>query len=222
MYDASGNRLVRSEASGTTVYLPGGQEIVISGTTVSASRYYSFAGSTVATRTGSGLGAVTSLVSDQHGSVVAAVPNTVWTASSVTRVFSDPFGAVRGGSDAGVPGDHRFLGAVSDGGSGLTLLGARYYDPVVGTFISVDPLLDTGLTAQFNAYVYSGNNPMTWSDPSGMSWWDDMINGAKKVINSGVKWVKQNVPTFRQVVQSVVESPFGVFISINRELGRTW
>jgi RHS repeat-associated protein len=169
-YDASGNRLVRADASGTTVYLPGGQEILINGSEVSATRYYSFAGRTVAVRSGIGMGGVSSLVCDPHGSVVASVPNTVWTATSVTRVFSDPFGEIRGGSDAGVPGDHRFLGAVRDTGSGLTLLGARYYDERVGQFISVDPLLDSGSPAQFNAYVYSGNNPVTWSDPSGMVW----------------------------------------------------
>jgi RHS repeat-associated protein len=169
-YDAAGGRLVRTDASGTTVYLPGGQEILINGSKVSATRYYSFAGRTVAVRSGTGMAGVSSLVCDPHGSVVASVPNTLWTATSVKRVFSDPFGAIRGGSDAGVPGDHRFLGAVRDTGSGLTLLGARYYDERVGQFISVDPLLDSGSPAQFNAYVYSGNNPVTWSDPSGMVW----------------------------------------------------
>jgi RHS repeat-associated protein len=229
VYDASGNRLVRSDASGTTVYLPGGQEIVISGTTVSASRYYQFAGSTVATRTGSGLGAVTSLVCDQHGTAVAAVPNTVWTASSVTRVFSDPFGGVRGGSDAGVPGDHRFLGAVSDEASGLTLLGARYYDPVVGTFISVDPQLDTGLTAQFNAYVYSGNNPMTWSDPSGMDWWGDLgrslFSGMGKVVKSvanSLEMLNQTVPYFKKIVHTVVANPVFVAITRSRDDVTSW
>lgn len=208
VYDVSGNRLVRSDSSGTTVYLPGGQEIVISGATVSASRYYQFAGSTVATRTGTGLGAVTSLVSDHHGSVVAAVPNTVWTTSSVTRVFSDPFGATRGGSDAAVPGDHRFLGSVSDASSGLTLLGARYYDTLVGAFISADPLLDTGLSAQFNAYVYSGNNPMTWSDPSGLWWWNDVVAAVVKTavttINTVSKWVKEPKLFVRAFVKTVV------------------
>nr|WP_232842300.1 colicin D domain-containing protein [Terrimesophilobacter mesophilus] len=116
------------------------------------------------------MGGVSSLVCDAHGSVVASVPNTVWTAGSVKRVFSDPFGAVREGSDATGSGGHQFLGAVRDTSSGLTLLGARYYDESVGRFISVDPVLDPGLPAQFNAYVYSGNNPATWSDPSGTLW----------------------------------------------------
>jgi len=204
IYDASGNRLVRSDASGKTVYLPGGQEIHINGTTVTASRYYSFAGSTVATRTGSGLGAVTSLVSDQHGTIVAAVPNTVWTATSVKRLFSDPFGAVRGGSDAGVPGDRRFLGAVLDAGTGLTLLGARYYDAVVGSFISVDPELNPANPAQFNAYEYAGANPLTWSDPSGRDFWSDLGKNANKALKAAGSWVSKHSAEIIGTVAGVV------------------
>ncbi|WP_161972362.1 colicin D domain-containing protein [Glaciihabitans arcticus] len=194
LYDASGDRLIRRDGAGLTVYLPGGQELVINGDDVSASRYYSFAGSTVAVRNGSGLGAVTSLMSDNHGSVVAMVPNTHWTASSITRVYSDPFGAVRGNSDVGAVGDRRFLGAVMDAGSGLSLLGARFYDQTVGRFISVDPLLDPALPAQFNAYVYSGNNPMTWADPTGESWnsfWGGVGKGLKHAWGATKSFVKK-------------------------------
>ena len=38
----------------------------------------------------------------------------------------------------------------------------------MGDFLSVDPILDPGVPAQFNAYSYSANNPTTYSDPSGM------------------------------------------------------
>lgn len=167
VYGASGNRLVRSDANGLTVYLPGGQEINIDGDEVSATRYYTFAGTTVAVRTAAGLGGVSSLVSDHQGSVIASVPNTTWTAGSVRRVRSDPFGATR--TDDGTPGDHQFLGAVRDAGSGLTLLKARYYDESIGQFISVDPILVTAAPTLFNAYGYSANNPLTMSDPSGLS-----------------------------------------------------
>jgi len=183
LYDANGDRLIRTDFNGTTIYLPGGQEVHISDSTVTASRYYSFAGSTVATRTGSGMGAVSSLVSDHHGSAIASISNTLWLATSVTRIFADPFGAVRGNSDAGVPGDHRFLNAVVDSGTNLTLLGARFYDDAVGIFISVDPKLGSGVPAQFNAYVYSGNNPMTWSDPTGLSW-NSFWGGVSSFVNT--------------------------------------
>ncbi|WP_353848745.1 RHS repeat-associated core domain-containing protein [Cellulomonas sp.] len=62
-----------------------------------------------------------------------------------------------------VPGDRQFLGKTRDDQTGLTLLDARYYDEVVGRSASVDPQLDAGSPAQFNAYVYASNNPLTWS-----------------------------------------------------------
>ncbi len=189
VFDASGNRLVRQDAAGVTVFLPGGQQFTIaSGGTVSALRYYSFAGVVVAVRNGAGLGAVSSLVCDGQGTPVAVVPNTVWTAGSVQRVRHDPFGAIRGGSGSTLPGDRRFLGAVRDG-AGLTLLGARFYDEAVGRFISVDPVLQPGVPAQFNAYVYSGSNPVTWADPSGLWWGDDLWKGVQKAASNVASFV---------------------------------
>jgi len=46
--------------------------------------------------------------------------------------------------------------------SGLYYFGARYYDPNIGRFTSVDPVRDN------HAYSYVGNNPMNYVDPSGM------------------------------------------------------
>jgi RHS repeat-associated protein len=192
VYDAGGERLTRADASGTTVYLPGGQELHVDPSgVVSAKRYYSFAGQTVAMRTGAGLGGVTSLVNDAHGTPLAAVPNTSWSTTSVERLYTDPFGAVRGGGTASVAGDHQFLGKTRDVATGLTLLGARYYDELVGRFISVDPVLDPGTPAQFNAYVYSGNNPLTWSDPSGL-FWNSIKNGAKRAAGAVGGFVKKH------------------------------
>ncbi|MFD6910073.1 sugar-binding protein, partial [Streptomyces sp. NPDC060077] len=45
LYDSSGNRLLRKDASGTTVYLPGTElKLSADGTKTSATRYYTFAG----------------------------------------------------------------------------------------------------------------------------------------------------------------------------------
>lgn len=51
--------------------------------------------------------------------------------------------------------------------TGLTHLGAREYDPTLGRFISVDPLLVVDDPVQHNAYQYGSNNPATYSDPTG-------------------------------------------------------
>ena len=52
--------------------------------------------------------------------------------------------------------------------TGLTHLGAREYDPTLGSFISVDPIVDLTNAQQMNGYTYSSNNPITFTDPSGL------------------------------------------------------
>ena len=48
--------------------------------------------------------------------------------------------------------------------TGLDYLNNRYHDPVLGAFISVDPLV----TMTGDAYVYGHANPILFSDPSGL------------------------------------------------------
>jgi YD repeat-containing protein len=100
VYDADGSRLVKFEGANVTVYLPGGMEVSSSSTTaVSSTRWYSFAGKTVAHRTGNGLAGVTSVVTDHQGTVVGTVHNTDW-AAGVSRKRPDPFGGSRSSSSS--------------------------------------------------------------------------------------------------------------------------
>jgi uncharacterized protein RhaS with RHS repeats len=44
----------------------------------------------------------------------------------------------------------------------------RYYDPIAGRFLSVDPVTtDTKTGRSFNRYVYAQNNPYRYTDPDG-------------------------------------------------------
>jgi hypothetical protein len=45
---------------------------------------------------------------------------------------------------------------------------ARFYDPESGRFLSADPIGFEG--GDVNLYVYVGNNPVNYSDPSGLTW----------------------------------------------------
>ncbi|MDO8585996.1 MAG: RHS repeat-associated core domain-containing protein [Armatimonadota bacterium] len=54
-------------------------------------------------------------------------------------------------------------GYYSDADTDLMLLGVRYYDPLIGRFISKDPAGDGT-----NWYVYAENNPVGAVDPTGM------------------------------------------------------
>jgi RHS repeat-associated protein len=44
---------------------------------------------------------------------------------------------------------------------------ARFYDPVLGRFMSEDPLGYSG--GDFNLYSFAWTNPKNWNDPSGLS-----------------------------------------------------
>jgi RHS repeat-associated protein len=52
-------------------------------------------------------------------------------------------------------------------GIGLYDYGARWYDPVVGRWTSVDPLADHPNQIHVSPYHYAANNPITHTDPDG-------------------------------------------------------
>ncbi len=126
-----------------------------------------FAGQTIAVRDGITLDDVSTLVADHHGTAGLSIPNV---SADISYQYSTPFGDTRGTTPIAWTGDHGFLDKPQDV-TGLTAIGARYYDPTLGRFISVDPVMDLTDPQQWAAYNYSNNNPVTWSDPTGM-WWE--------------------------------------------------
>ncbi|MFH8804894.1 RHS repeat-associated core domain-containing protein [Streptomyces sp. NPDC017936] len=162
-YDADGQRLTRTDSTGTTLYLPGGNELhVDKAGAVTATRYYSTGTQTVAMRTS---GKLTFLLTDHHGTTTTQV--TADATQAITRRKTGIFGTERGTQPVPWAGDKGFIGGTKDTDTGLTHLGLREYDPAIGRFISVDPILDLNDPQTVNGYAYAGNNPVTYSDPSG-------------------------------------------------------
>ncbi len=63
-----------------------------------------------------------------------------------------------------------FTGKPHDTNTGLTYMGARYYDPLLGRFVGIDPQgVDPGNIHSFNRYAYANNNPYKFVDPDGHS-----------------------------------------------------
>ena len=201
LYSADGDRLIRRQDGATTVYLPGGQELTLSGGQVKATRYYTFGGQTVAVRTGTGTSGVTSLIADRHGTAQLSVHNTT---RVVTRRYTDPYGNPRGTAPTTWTGDHGYLDKPTDT-TGLTAIGARYYDPAIGRFVSVDPVMDLADPQQWHGYAYSNNNPITWSDPTGLAPTIDGQWGSPRAAASAKKgqYVLQGPkpPTLEEILQ---------------------
>jgi RHS repeat-associated protein len=76
----------------------------------------------------------------------------------------------------------RYTAREFDGEIGFHYYRARYYDHSLGRFLSEDPLQsDQGV----NFYRYAGNNPLSWTDPMGLSDRDvqTIINTFQNVVN---------------------------------------
>ncbi|WP_020405884.1 RHS repeat-associated core domain-containing protein [Hahella ganghwensis] len=102
---------------------------------------------------------------DNLGSPIAASDrdgNVLW------RETYAPFGQKTVNDSAAEEERVGYTGKLHDNDTGLTYLNARYYDPVVGRFMAMDPVgpLEGGLD-HFNRYAYAYNNPLKYIDPTG-------------------------------------------------------
>jgi RHS repeat-associated protein len=165
VYDADGQRLIRHAPDASTLYLPG-VELRLDRQSLlkEATRFYSFAGETVAVRNNDGT--LSWIHSDRHGTGQVAVNART---GEETRRYTTVFGTDRG-SVGEWPSERGFVDGTIDASTGLTQLGARAYDSGLGRFISVDPLMDVTDHQQMHGYVYANNNPVTFTDPDGLSW----------------------------------------------------
>ncbi|MFB7657857.1 MULTISPECIES: RHS repeat domain-containing protein [unclassified Streptomyces] len=186
-YDADGNRMIARDADGTqTLTLPGNNELKITPAgTKEGVRYYTHGDETIAVRTSTGF---SFLINDHQGTAMTAV---AMTTLAVTRRRQLPFGQLRSEQSETMPGTRGFVSGTEDP-TGLTHLGAREYDPTLGTFISVDPLIDIDDPLQMNAYAYANSRPITASDPDGKMIYDDFTGlgygNTKSMRHAYEKW----------------------------------
>lgn len=102
---------------------------------------------------------------DALGSPVAATNeqgNIVWQESY------EPYGERIKKQPSSTTNSRWYTGHPLDAETGLNYAGARYYDPVIGRFMGVDPKnFDEDDPTSFNRYSYVGNNPYRYTDPDG-------------------------------------------------------
>jgi len=100
--------------------------------------------------------------------------------------FGEELGIGTGGRTAGMgyqsSGDGfspKFTGQVRDWESHLDYFNARYYSPEQGRFVSPDPEnagANPAAPQTWNGYSYAGNNPVNVVDPSGLGFFDGLLD----------------------------------------------
>jgi RHS repeat-associated protein len=156
VYDGDGDRLIARTLDGDVLYLGATEVEKLPGGGVVATRYYQG----VAVRGAAGL---RWLAADHNGTTLVQIDADTL---QPERRRMMPYGEVRGSQPAWV-GTKGYVGGTSDD-TGLTHLAAREYDPTLGRFLSVDPLMNAADPQQRHSYSYANNSPVTWSDPSGL------------------------------------------------------
>nr|WP_269112207.1 RHS repeat-associated core domain-containing protein [Delftia acidovorans] len=189
-YDPLGRRVAKSDAFGSTHYLWDGDLMVHSQRGARQALYIYEPGSFVPLATIQGAGEEHSTywyqcdqigapleLTDEQGQVAWAADYKVWGEAvmrSVLRTGTDdrPVSARAWGSKPVAPPPpppieqpFRLQGQQFDEETGLHYNRFRYYDPVVGRFVSQDPI---GLFGGLNLFLF-GNNTFTWFDQLGLA-----------------------------------------------------
>jgi RHS repeat-associated protein len=174
VYDALGNRVLRrsTNGSGTTIttYAFGIEEHNYTGSGVNQSNqyYYALSGRLLGSSNGT---STTFFLTDALGSVLASLSNTAGSAAINGNQDYGPYGN-RLYTQGTIGTARGFTGQYNDALTGLDYYNARYYDPVIGRFLSADTV--EGNMQGVDPYAYVSNNPETSNDPTGHcgGWWD--------------------------------------------------
>jgi RHS repeat-associated protein len=82
----------------------------------------------------------------------------------ISRTRYEPYGVTAAGPTPALG----FGGHVNAADLGLVYMQQRYYDPVAGRFLSIDPVTtDANTGTSFNRYAYANNSPYNFIDPDG-------------------------------------------------------
>ena len=120
---------------------------------------------------------------------------------------------------------YRYTGQRIETGTGLYDYGARWYDPLIGRFLSADSIVpNPGDSQALNRYMYVLGNPLKFSDPSGHAacgaddracwenewYWKNRWYNAHGYFDNGNGWSAQGLPVY---------SDIGILLDVLAEVG---
>lgn len=137
-------------------------------------------------------------------------------------VFSErymPFGETSEteGVDPTSSGSIGYTGHVNDKDLGLTYMGARYYDPLIGRFYGNDPIgyTEANPVMSFNRYLYVNNNPYNNYDPDGeyiQAVYGFIAGASGGYVSAGDSWAEKTIGV---VVGGLAGAVIGSFAPTN-------
>ncbi|HEV8583057.1 MAG TPA: RHS repeat-associated core domain-containing protein [Thermoanaerobaculia bacterium] len=186
LYDDSGRRLRKLAPDGVeTLYVSSDYEVTLfPGGNRETTRYVLGAAGVVATVTSGGAGRtapgvpVPGTLYFHRNHLGSTVLTTDGAGRLSSRLAYLPYGSVYGPGTSG-PDDFRrkFQGKELDEDAALYYFDARYYDPVLGRFLSADTELASDMTEvdAFNRFAFALNDPVTNVDPTGHAVWESIL-----------------------------------------------
>jgi RHS repeat-associated protein len=124
---------------------------------------------------------------------------------SIETLFNPTYSSTFGSFNSPNPQRHRYNGKEQITSSRFYDYGARQYDPVIGRWLSVDPLAEEG--KQWSSYVYTFNNPLGYTDPDGRwPWpsWSEVKKSANfSFENAKNVWDKISISHFAKLEMNV-------------------
>jgi RHS repeat-associated protein len=170
-YDASGNIIGIDSPAGDTVIVDGGAEQLTHTTASSGStsgvRYVPGPDGTLSVVSSPASGSADTVSYEVTGQQGTATEDIAAATGAITRRYYDPYGNPVGTAPASWPDGNAFLGKPSDPATTLDLLGPRQYDPATGSFLTLDPVFESGSPLQMGGYAYAAGNPVADTDPTG-------------------------------------------------------
>ena len=192
VYDGNGTRLKKMHNGSETIYL-GDYEIERGVST----KYIYLAGALVAKQT---VSQVQWIHVDHQGST-QAISNDQ--GAVVQRNSYAAYGELTTTSDKEARG---YTGERLDE-TGLIYLNARYYDPVLGRFISPDPTVPTADAVGLNRYAYAANNPISFTDTDGLGFFSKLFKKFKKLLKKMKKALRKLRRVLGKVAAKVARIP---------------
>ena len=194
-YDARGRRTAKNDitftydSNGNLIKQSNGLEFLYDHTGVFAVKYN---GATYFYRKDTQANIVALL--DNNGNVVVKYKYDAWGNCVVDASTTN--------TELAILNPFRYRSYYFDTETGFYFLKTRYYDPVIGRFMTIDDLsyLDPKSINGLNLYTYCGNNPVMRLDPAGHEWWNPfswnwngIFNTIGKTFSQAGQWIYNNI-----------------------------